>query len=71
MRTFYVYLVVLFSFMLGGCFLFDGGMNTVEPPSYEDPSLKQESILNDLSPVRARDIMISEREEQQQKQKQD
>ena len=50
---------------LSGCMIFEGGMNTVEPPSLStNTEPKQESILNDLSPARARDMMISESSKQ-------
>ena len=58
--------VVSFLF-LNGCHLLDGGMNTVEPPNlsseYDTPP--KASILEDLSPIRPRDMMYDERRESQ------
>ena len=49
---------------VSGCFLLDGGMNTVDPPSLSSwPDENQESILKDLSPIRPRDTMIAERQD--------
>ena len=44
--------------LLSGCeLLMGGGMNTVEPPSLTEEN-KSDSILNDLSPIRARDLAL-------------
>ena len=56
---------LLGTFYLSGCYLLEGGMNTVDPPSLstEGDNPPQESILKDLSPVRARDMVIAERQD--------
>ena len=50
-------------FFLSGCHILDGGMNTVDPPTLSSLEPPTESILNDLSPIRPRDLMADERRE--------
>ena len=57
--------VLIAATAFSGCHILDGGMSSVDPPSlsepYPDP---KESVLNDLAPVRPRDMMISENDNQ-------
>ena len=52
------------SFGLSGCHILEGGMNTVDPPTSLTTDEKQpDSILNDLSPIRARDMMLADKQD--------
>ena len=65
-----LFVLCLFIFAVGfsGCELLEGGMSSVPPPALsETHETPPESILKDLSPIRPRDMMISENESKSEK----